>query len=98
MKIVYTKHAEEKLKRKDIKKFGIKKKLIEQAIENPNYTDKTMYGDFAVLLALDSYTLRVIYGKVAKKLKVITFHLAKRGRYEAKILQRGWHISSYFLK
>lgn len=33
--IIFTKHAEEKLKRPDIKRFNINKKLIENILKDP---------------------------------------------------------------
>lgn len=83
MKFIYTEHAEEKLQRKDIKAFGINKKLLESAVLTPDYpVRKTSTGEFAAISNLKGlYILRVIYANMAFDTKIITFHVAKRGRY-----------------
>ena len=82
MKIIYTLHAEEKLKRTDIRKFGINKKQIENILKNPQKKSKTKYGDFAASSQInDKHDLRVIYDIIDKEIKVITFHISKKGRY-----------------
>lgn len=86
MKLVYTKHAQDKLRRKDIIGFGINKKLIRKAILNQEYVEETRYGVKATLLQLNGYTLRVICVKMGQDFKVITFHIARKGRYERKVL------------
>jgi mRNA-degrading endonuclease RelE of RelBE toxin-antitoxin system len=83
MKIIYTKHAEEKLQRQDFKKFKINKTLIRKIINNPYTKTKTKYGDFAVIGRVDSnHILRIIYVIINSSNKVITFHIARKGRYE----------------
>jgi mRNA-degrading endonuclease RelE of RelBE toxin-antitoxin system len=83
MKVIYTKHAEEKLKRTDIKKFGIRKKTIKEVLNYPESTTKTKYGDYATVSQLDSgHDLRVIYGIIDAGFKVITFHIARKDRYK----------------
>lgn len=82
MKIIYTKHAEDKLKRSDIRKFNIKKKTIEKTIKQPRSRIKTKYNDSAVVAGLDElHDLRVIYVIIETGIKVITFHIARKGRY-----------------
>ena len=83
MKFIYTDHAEEKLQRKDIKGFGINKKLLESAFITPNYPiGKTSTGEFAGVVNLKGiYILRGIYDNIGSDTKIITFHVAKKGRY-----------------
>jgi hypothetical protein len=82
VKIFYTKHAEEKLKRSDIKKFGIGKTLIEKILKHPERRTKTKYEDMAVVSKLtEEHSLRIIYDIIDKNIKVITFHIHKTGRY-----------------
>jgi len=82
MKIVYTKHAEDKLKRADIKKFKINKKLIETALAQSKHNIRTKYGDFSHVAKISTrHDLRIIYDIIAKDIKVITFHIARKGRY-----------------
>ena len=47
MRVVYTKHAEDKLKRADIKGFKINKTLIEDSLAKPKHENKTKYGELA---------------------------------------------------
>ena len=82
MRINYTLHAEEKLKRSDIKKFKIGKNRIENALKYSKRKSKTKYGQYAALTTLDKgHDLRVVYDIIGKDLKVITFHIARKGRY-----------------
>ncbi len=89
MKIIYTRHAIDKLKRKDIKAFGINKIILRKALTNQTHTEQTRYNAWATLLPLNGYTLRVIYVKLTpEEIKLITFHITKKGRYERKVLPR----------
>lgn len=82
MKIIYTFHAEEKLKRSDIKKFKIGKNRIENALKYSEKKTKTRYGQFAAVVAIDKrHELRIIYDIIGKVMKVITFHITRKGRY-----------------
>ncbi len=82
MKIIYTKHAEEKLIRKDIRSFKINKKLIGTIIKSSRFSSKTKYGETAVIGNLDSkHVLRIIYDIIESNIKVITFHVTHKGRY-----------------
>ena len=82
MKIIYTKHAEDKLKRSDIRKFNIKKKTIENTLKQPRSRTKTKYHDFAAVAELDKlHDLRIIYVIIETGIKIITFHIARKGRY-----------------
>jgi len=82
MKIVYTNHAEDKLKRPDIRKFKVNKKLIENALSKSKHESKTKYGDFSYLVSIsDRHNLRIIYDIIGVDMKVITFHIARKGRY-----------------
>lgn len=83
MKIFFTKHSLYKLS--NIKIFGIKinKRLLIGTIENPD--DVNQDEDYPNLIAsakLDSKRiLRVIYRIEKRKIIIITFYPAKKGRY-----------------
>ena len=83
----YTLHAKEKLARAEIKKLGIKRKHIERVIKNPIVLDNS---EEPVLIAIGDLTaalsLCVAYKKKEKKIRIITFYPAEKGRYERKIL------------
>ena len=83
MKFIYTEHVGEKLERKDIKDFGINKKLLESTVKIPSYeVRKTSTGEFAAVTNLKRpYILRVIYDIIGSDTKIITFHVARKGRY-----------------
>ena len=83
MKIAYTKHAEDKLKRSDIKKFKINKTLIEDSLVKSIHKDKTKYGEFVCLVNVSArHDLRIIYDIIDVDIKIITFHITRKGRYD----------------
>lgn len=82
MKIIYTKHAEIKLKQSDIKKFKIDKNTVRKLLLNPRIRSKTKYGDHAAVSDIDRlHDLRIIYVIIEAGIKVITFHIARKRRY-----------------
>lgn len=82
MKFIYTKHAEEKLQRPDVRGFGISKVQIESIIKSPKLRDKSTTGEYLAFGYLSGpYIIRIVYDKMDRGIKVITFHVAKRGRY-----------------
>lgn len=83
MRIAYTKHAEEKLMRSDIKEFKINKKLIAKILENPQHKTVTKYQNYAAISHITrNHSLRIIYDIIDNNsFKVITFHVARKGRY-----------------
>ena len=82
MRIIYTKHAEEKLLRKDVQKFKINKQSINKIIKRSRLFSNTKYGERAVIGNLDSkHILRIIYAIIESDIKVIAFHIAHKGRY-----------------
>lgn len=83
MKVKFTKHAEGKLIRKDIKKFKVTKKLIKEIVTKSNHKNRTKYGEFAEIGAISfGHIVRVIYDIIESEIIIITFHIAKKGRYE----------------
>jgi len=82
VKTAYTKHALEKLIRPDVKKFKITKTLVQKIVLKPRSTSITYTGSYAALGTLTaSHDLRVIYDIIEGNIKVITFHVARKGRY-----------------
>lgn len=83
MKIIYTRHAEEKLQRLDIKKFKITKRVINNALKTVDFTSTTKYGELVVMTMLDpDHILRIIYVIINSYSKIITFYVTRKGRYE----------------
>lgn len=86
MEIFYTKHVIDKLTVNEVIKFRINKSKISQTIRKPItklLTDEVM---LAVGPLDKTHSLVVVYKKEKKRIKVITFFPAKKGRYESKIL------------
>jgi len=82
VRFIYTKHAEEKLQRPDVRGFGILKMQLEAIIKSPKLRDKSTTGEYLAFGYLSGpYILRIVYDKMDGDIKVITFHVAKRGRY-----------------
>lgn len=84
MEIVFTKHALGKFQHLSVIKLGIKKKHITLALESPDYSAET--GEESVFFVLkkidNNHDLRVVYRNKNGIIIVVTFHPAKRGRYE----------------
>ncbi len=83
MKIVFTNHAEKKLK--DLEELGVNitKSFIKNVLENPLHVDnksdppnKIASGIFS-----EKHALRVVFREEGDIIIVITFYPAKKGRY-----------------
>lgn len=84
MKIVYTKHALKKFKHLSVIKLGIKKRTIEEVLDNPEFLKEDITGEVieAVKVIDEKHSLRVIYKELNGIIVIITFHPAQKGRYE----------------
>lgn len=86
MKIVYTKHAQEKFKVLAKQDFSITKKRIRQIIKNPKWKGSTRYGQETALGLVDErHILRIVIDRKDDIIKVITFHIGRRGKYESTL-------------
>lgn len=83
MKVVFTKHA---IRKRDILRelgWDISLELVEATIKEPDFEGKTKQEQPTTLKYLDDkHSLRVVYKAKDDIIIVITFHIAKRGRYE----------------
>jgi len=83
MKIVYTKHAEQKFK--DLATLGITvdKRLVGNIVRNPVHVDEMKNSPNKIVSGiLDSNRiLRVVYREEGGRIVVVTFYPAKKGRY-----------------
>lgn len=87
MRIIYSRHAIDKLKTKGSKKFKITKNKLKQVIKKPITEQSLPFGVIRAVGTLsDTRSLCVIYKFEENKLKIITFFPAEKGRYENKIL------------
>ena len=84
---VYTFHAIDKLKTIECKRLHIDKKRIEQTILIGELVEKDKDVLMKVSFLSSNLSLAVIYKHIGKKVKIVTFFPAKKGRYERKILQ-----------
>ena len=86
MKLTYTKHAKKKFKILTQVGIEISRKSIREAIKIPEHIDeKSDYPKKIVSVSTDeTHVLRVVYKAEGDIIIVITFYLAKRGRYYEK--------------
>lgn len=86
MKIVYTKHGQEKFAALRKKGWIITRTKIRQIINKPKWKGSTRYGQETVIgLVNDRHILRIILDRKNDIIKVITFHIGRRGRYESTL-------------
>lgn len=88
MKIVYTKHARDKLLKEEAQKLGITEEHLRKVLENPVVEDKNITPYQSIGKLNDELSLSVIWKMEKGVIIVITFYPAGKGRYESKILQR----------
>lgn len=86
MKITYTKHAEEKFIQLERLGWKITKRKVATIVEKPHWKGVSRFGQETGLGLMDkSHILRVIYDKNDDIIKIITFHIARRGKYESTL-------------
>ena len=87
MKIVYTKHALDKFA--ILKRLGwnITKAKIRETIKSPKWRGTSRYGqETAMSLVDENHIIRVVFDREDDIIiKVITFHIARRGTYESTL-------------
>lgn len=87
MKIVYTKHVLEKFKELELEGWFISKNKIYKTIKNPKWKGLTKENQTTALSLVDkSHIIRVVFeSEKGGIIRVIIFHLGKRGRYESTL-------------
>jgi len=87
VKIVYTKHALEKFKELELEGWFIIKKKIYQTIKDPKWTGLTKENqETAISLVDPKHIIRVVIRREeAGIIRVITFHIGRRGKYESTL-------------
>ena len=86
MKIIFTKHALDKFA--VLKRLGwnISKLDIKRTIRNPRWVGVSRHGEKTVMsLTGQNHILRIVFNIGDGIIKVITFHVARRGRYESTL-------------
>ncbi len=82
MKFIYTKHAEDKLKEKEAKKFGITKTKLQGIVRKPKIIQDLPFVKRAIGDLDSLHELCVIYRFESNAITIITFFPAKEGRYD----------------
>ena len=86
MKIVYTKHALEKFIELESKGWIVTKTKIRGIIKKPKWRGTTKYNQETALGLMDSsHILRIVLDRKGDIIKVITFHMGRRGKYESTL-------------
>ena len=88
MKVIFTKHVEDKLLEKESLSLGVSKKLLKEVLTKPITIDKKIFPHRAVGRLNNTLSLCVIYKIEKRSILVITFYPAAKGRYESKVLRR----------
>lgn len=88
MKIIFTKHAEDKLLNDEAQKLGITKENLRKTLEKPIIKDKNINPHQSIGKFSNELSLSVIWREEKDVIIVITFYPSSKGRYESKILQR----------
>ena len=87
MKFVFTKHAV-KDKLPTIQRFGwkIAKARIKKIVQQPKWKGASKHGqETAMDLVDENHILRVVFNRKDDIIKIITFHIARRGKYESTL-------------
>ncbi|HEY4694733.1 MAG TPA: hypothetical protein VIH52_02100 [Candidatus Nanoarchaeia archaeon] len=82
MKVTFTRHALNK--QEFLRELGwdISLDLVEGAINNPEFQGQTKYHQPTAIKSIDQdHVLRVVYEVRDDIISVITFHVARKGRY-----------------
>lgn len=79
MKIIFTKHAEDKLLEEEAQKLGITKGHIKVVLKNPFAEDKNIIPHQSIGKFNDELSLSVIWKKEKSAIIVITFYPAGKG-------------------
>ncbi len=82
MKIVFTSHAEDKIKTKEAKLLSIYKEKILEILKKPNLVDKSINPHKSIGGLNSELSLVIVWKMENGIIKIITFYPAKKGRYE----------------
>jgi len=86
VKIIYTKHTLEKFIELEKEGWKITKTKIRQIIKNPKWKGVTHYSQETVIGLMDErHILRIVLDRQSAIIKVITFHIGRRGKYESTL-------------
>ncbi len=86
MEILFTKHAEEKFI--VMKRLGwtLTKAQIKETISSSQWRGSSRFGQKTAMTLVDkNHILRVIMNQEGDIITVVTFHIARRGKYESTL-------------
>lgn len=82
LKVVFSDHADKKFVILGVHAVKITRRAIEETVLNPERTMVALKGAMIAERPLDdSHTLRVVFVREERQIRVITFYPARRGRY-----------------
>ncbi|MEK7521364.1 MAG: hypothetical protein AAB599_01000 [Patescibacteria group bacterium] len=86
MKIIYTKHAIDKIILINRLGWEVSKNKVRQVIKDPKWKGSSHFGqETAIGLVGKDHILRIILEREGGIIRVITLHIARRGRYESEL-------------
>lgn len=86
MKIIYTEHSLEKFAALREKGWIVTKSKIRRIIKSPKWKGTTKYNQETAMDLMDGrHILRIVLDKKSGIIKVITFHIGRRGKYESTL-------------
>lgn len=86
MKIIYTKHALEKFRVLEDLDWKITRDKLKETLQKPKWSGVSRHGqETAMSLVNTKHIIRVIFNREDDTIKVITFHIARRGKYESTL-------------
>lgn len=87
MKIIFTKHAlEDKFYALEKHGWKVTKVKINNIIKNPKWKGTSRHGQETAMSLLDhKHILRAVFKREGDIITVITFHMARRGKYETTL-------------
>ena len=86
MRFRFTKHANEKFTQLEILGWNIHKDKIRRTINKPKWSGVSQHGQETAMSLVDKkHIIRAVFNKKDAIIKIITFHIARRGNYESTL-------------
>jgi len=86
MKFVFTKHAIEKFEELGRLGWRVTRVKIKKTIQKPKWRGISRHGQETAMSLVDpKHIIRVVFNREDGIIKIITFHIARRGKYESTL-------------
>lgn len=86
MKFIFTKHAIEKFNELERLGWKVTKTKIKKTILKPRWQGVSRHGQKTAMSLVDrKHIIRIVFNRENDIIKVITFHIARRGTYESTL-------------